>query len=87
MNSPIVVINKVLNSVLDRKVLEEMVEKGELPKCSFKRKSQDFWRIFFELVEVCGLKVEQELNRNLHNGEIVFMAERIERFLKVSLVS
>lgn len=87
MKSPVVVINRVLDSMLNKQTLEELVEKGELPKLSFQRKSGDLGRIFFELVEFCGLRVEKELNRNLHNAEILFMAEKIQRFLKVSLVS
>lgn len=87
MKSPVIVINRVLDSILKKDTLEELVEKGELPKLSFKRKSGDFSRIFFELVELCGQRVEKELDRRLHNAEIVLMAEKIEQFLKVSLVS
>ncbi len=87
MKSPIIVINKVLDSILDRKTLEELAEKGEIPEFSFKRKSDDFWRIFFELVEFCGKRVEQEMERGLNKGEIILISEKIEKFLKVALVS
>lgn len=87
MTSPLIEINKVLDALLDKETLVKLSEEGEFPQVSFKKKSGDFWFIFFELVHLCGQRIEKALERKLYRSEILFMAGKVEQFLILAIKS
>jgi hypothetical protein len=75
-------ITKVLDSILDKKVLQRLCSKGIITKFSFEKKPKNFRRIFIEVVVYCGHRVQKALKRSLQDKEFNFIAGKVDRFLE-----
>lgn len=77
-------ITKVLKTVLNKKAIQKLSVKGDIPKISPEGKPGNLRRFTAEVAIYCGHRVERALKRNLLKKEFYFLAAKVEGFLKES---
>jgi hypothetical protein len=75
-------INKVLDTLLNKKAIQELSEKGDIPKLTPDGKPGDVRRFSIELAIYCGHRAERVMKRDLLKMEFKFVTDAVKRFLK-----